>query len=376
MGPVTRELAARKAELRITAVTLPCPYASGGEGGYALRLPGVREALPLSGALRRGRAEGESAVVLQLGGDPMYGCALSKRLAAPWLIYTARPKWRGRVTRYFLPDGAALARFDRAGVTEERRVVVGNLILDSVPEVSSAAVEELRERYSLSDKKIIVFMAGSRPFEYETGFPFFASAAARLNESHPEWSAVMPVAPTVDDENIASGLAANGLKWRGGAHPQAILVGGAEIPLIRGRQYEAIAASSLAVALPGTNNLQIAALGVPLLMVAPLNRAAEIPLDGLPGAIPQRMPGFSSLKRSLVHWFNAREQFVSLPNRLAGREVVPEHRELMTPESALNYILELVESPELRRAIVRGYAALDLKKGAAAKIADEVCRWL
>ena len=57
---------------------------------------------------------------------------------------------------------------------------------------------------------------------------------------------------------------------------------------------------------------------------------------------------------------------------MAGRLVLPERREIMTPESVSAYIAELIESPARRDEIKREYAKLDLRKGAAEKIAAKV----
>ena len=371
MGPVAQALAERESALGITGVTLPCPYASGMEADSARRLPGVVDVVRLREAARA--APSGKGLILQLGGDPMYGCALSLKLRAPWMIYTARPRWRGRVRHYFIPDEFARRRFERAGVAEERRSLVGNLILDSVPERGLCRPNEFRERYGIAAENIICFMPGSRPFEYELGFAFYSECARLLHERYPRWQAVFPVAPTVDEARLRAGLVRTGLSWRGGDRVEEIVVGGGcRVPLVRSGQYDAIAAASLAVAFPGTNNLQIASLGVPLLMIAPLNQAENIPLDGLAGALSPRTPGLRALKKRLVFWYNAKENYVSLPNRMAGRFVLPEQREIMTPESAFAYIAELIESPARRDEIKREYAKLDLRKGAAEKIAAKV----
>ncbi|MDO5114745.1 MAG: hypothetical protein Q4D58_01470 [Synergistaceae bacterium] len=375
MGPVTREVAKRSPGLPVTAVTLPCPYASGREAQCARAMPGVEEALSLRAAMGRAGGGGKK-LILQLGGDPMYGCALSMKLRAPWMIYSARPRWRGRVSHYFIPDEGARRRFEAAGVAAERYSVVGNLILDSLPEDAAAAPSELRGRCGSGGEELISFMPGSRPFEYELGFGFYSECARILRRAYPRWQAIFPVAPTVDEATLRAGLDKTGLAWRGGERVEEVVIDdGYSVPLVREGQYSAIAASSLAVAFPGTNNLQIAALGVPLFMIAPLNQAQNIPLDGLPGAIPSDAPGLGRLKKRLVFWYNAREKFVSLPNRIAGQGLLPERRELMTPESACRYIGELIESPERRSEIVRGYGSLDLRRGAAERIAERLCRY-
>ncbi len=374
--PVTRAVAARRPEQRAVAVLLPCPYASGREGAQALTMPGVARVMTFRRAMRSAKEPGRS-LVLQLGGDPMYGWVLSARLRLPWMIYTSRPRWRGKVSRYFIPDGAALARFKRAGVDERRCAVVGNLILDSVKRPCGRELAAARERYGAGRSDMVAFLPGSRPFEYKPGFGFFCECAARLRARCPDWQAVLPVAPTVSEDILRSGLQKSGLEWRGGERvKEIILKDGSAVPLVREGQHAAIAASSLAVAFPGTNNLQIAALGVPLLMIAPLNWAQKIPLDGLPGALPHKYRAVASFKKKLVHFYNDRHEFVSLPNMLAGRALLPEHRELMTSESACRYIAELMESPEHRRAIKESYAALDLRGGAADRIAADLCRCL
>ena len=315
MGPVTRAVAALRPGQRAAAVTLPCPYASGREGAHAGTMPGVERVMNFREAMRQAKEPGRS-LVLQLGGDPMYGWALSAKLRVPWMIYTARPRWRGKVAHYFIPDGTARARFERAGVAPERYTVVGNLILDSVERPDGAALAAARERYGAGCEHIIAFMPGSRPFEYELGFGFYCECAALVRERYAGWQAVLPVAPTVSEEILRAGLEKTGLSWRGeGRVEEIILRDGSRVPLVREGQYAAIAASSLAVAFPGTNNLQIASLGVPLLMIAPLNQAHNIPLDG----IPRRSAARGSRRR------RGKEKARPLVQRQKGIRLAAEH---------------------------------------------------
>ena len=72
MGPVTRAVAARRPGQRAAAVTLPCPYASGRAGAHAGTMPGVERVMNFREAMRQAKEPGRS-LVLQLGGDPMYG---------------------------------------------------------------------------------------------------------------------------------------------------------------------------------------------------------------------------------------------------------------------------------------------------------------
>ena len=371
LAPVAKAIAAKAPEVRINAVTLPCPYASGMERESALRLHGVSGAETFSGAMKNGAPKGRN-MILQLGGDPMFGWALSRRYGAPWTLYTARPRWRSSVAHYFIPDETSHERFKSAGVDESRLTLTGNLMLDSVPELSACRPDDLAESLGVADSRILCFMPGSRPFEYCHMAGFFSECARMLYEKYTSWQAVMPLAPTVDEDMLRKGIESAGFEWSGGRFAEEIKTGNGRVPIIRERRFDAIAASSLAVALPGTNNLQIVSLGVPLLVIAPLNRAAEIPLDGIPGVIPAENGPARALKKRLVFHYNDREKFVSLPNRISGSALVPERRELMTPESACRYISELMEDGEKRDAAVKGYSALSLERGASEKIAEKI----
>ena len=83
------------------------------------------------------------------------------------------------------------------------------------------------------------------------------------------------------------------------------------------------------------------------------------------------MPLPPRVKSRLVRWYNSREKFLSLPNRLAGEQIVPEHRCHMTPETIARLTAELLSSPQKLAAIREGYKKVPLARGAAARIAAE-----
>ena len=103
-----------------------------------------------------------------------------------------------------------------------------------------------------------------------------------------------------------------------------------------------------------------------------MNQAEDIPLDGIPGMIPMSIPGARKLKKKLVYWYSGRLKYASLPNRIAGKEIVPEHRGVMTPSMVAGLMEDLVNDPEKLSRIVSGYSDLSLERGAAARIAEKV----
>lgn len=369
--PVILSLADKLEGTNVFFVSLPCPYASGMEAECAKSFPLIERCMTVKEAVRGARAMRKNKnMVFQFGGDPFFGFVLSRRLCAHWATYTARPSFAGQVDRYFLPDKAFVNRFEKKHVSPLRYQVAGNLMVDSV--TTELSEKEIKEKLGIApEKKIISMLPGSRPFEYMNVVPFFIPMAEELMERFPGRVFVMPIAPTVEDEVLCDVLKEYGYSFTE-EYPRHIKCRGGEILMVRENTFDVIAASELAAALPGTNNLQIASLGVPLVMFAPMNMAELIPLDGIPGLLPTSNYVGRSLKRRLVMWYNRRERFVSLPNRLAGHEIVPEHRYIMTPYMAADAMGEVLGSEKRMREIKEGYKVLDLKKGAAELIADYV----
>ena len=371
--PVVMELEASGFSAKVRLVVLPCQYASGMEAEYGKKISGIDAVSTFKELWKSSTAnKGVKRLVLQLGGDPLFGALLSAKLRCCWMIYTARPRWRMRVGHYFVPDSTAEERFELQGVKKDRVTKVGNLIFDSAPECKDPA--ESRRIMGLSEgEEAVSFLAGSRPFEYKEGFAFFTCAAMEFLNKHPNYHAFLPVAPMVDEDLLKEGLKSAGLNWSGGSKPEEILWEGRNrIRFIRENNFDAIKASSLAVAFPGTNNLQIASLCVPLLTVLPLNQVENIPLDGIPGILPMSVPGAKALKKKLVYWYSGRLKYASLPNRMAGKTIVPEHRGVMTPSMVAALVEDLISDPEKLSEIVRRYSDLCLERGAAAKIASKV----
>ena len=371
--PVVSELTLLGFAAKISLVVLPCQYASGMEAEYGKEIVGARSVFTFKELWGRAAAVKETKrLVLQLGGDPFFGALLSAKMRCAWMIYTARPRWKSRVDHYFVPDAAAEDRFMLQGVRSDRVTRVGNLIFDSAPECQDP--DEARAIMGLREgEEAVSFLAGSRPFEYRDGFAFFSCAAMEFLRKHPNYHAFLLVAPTVDERLLIEGLDKAGLHWEGLSAAEEILWDGpGRIRFIRGSNFEAIKASRLAVAFPGTNNMQITSLCVPLLTVIPLNNAEDIPLDGIPGMIPMSIPGARQLKKKLVYWYSGRLKYASLPNRIAGREIVPEHRGVMTPSMIAGLVEELVNDPERLSMIVRGYSDISPERGAASRIAAKV----
>jgi lipid-A-disaccharide synthase len=314
-------------------------------------------------------------LVLRMGGDFFFSVYLSKRLKAPLWAYTSRPSWPGFVERFFVPDEGAARCFSLSGMPDGKYERVGNLVLDSVGLKESE--EETRGLLGLSpDEPVISCLTGSRPIEYSQGAPFFTRIVSLVVEKFPDHRVLFPLSPTVDEELLQKALIGSGIKWRGQTKVREIDLGGNRWgTVVRGRTLEALSLSRLAIAVPGTNNLQAAALYVPYIMVLPLGRADEYPLDGLPGLLPLWLPGVRKFKRFYIMKLNERTDFVSLPNKLAGRMIAPEIRGTFTAEDVAEKAIKLLSSPDELHCIQRAFWELTHERGASVRIAERVVEW-
>ncbi|MEG1641695.1 MAG: hypothetical protein RR272_01150 [Synergistaceae bacterium] len=375
VNPVLSALSERDLEVNVIFVALPCPYASGRESVCAKSLPLVSRTLSV-GEVLHGYSfdKKDSNLVLQFGGDPFFGFIVSRRLKGKWFLYGTRPRFSNFVDFYFLPDRSFVDRFVKKGISPLKYEVVGNLMVDSV--VEHLNCDEVRNLLGVSsDDRLVSVLLGSRPFEYESSCSFFMEMSIEVLKRLDCCSVVMPIAPTVDEELLLSALKRSGFACEKGFPKDVDCGSGRYVHMVQENNFDVMKASTLVVALPGTNNLQVASLGTPLVMLAPLNEAENIPLDGLPGLISSSSNLGRAIKRRLVFWYNKRERFVSLPNRLSGVEIVPEHRYIMTPSMAADVVCDLLSSEEKLNSIRKGYEMLDLSRGAALKVADTVCNF-
>jgi lipid-A-disaccharide synthase len=372
VAPVVREIRSRIWKCRITLVILPCQYASGSELSLGASC-GVDRCLRIGDL--HGLAAAGKKLVLRMGGDFFFSVYLSRKLASPLWAYSTRPSWGRFVERFFVPDEVSARRFAASGFPSDRYEMIGNLVLDSV--VLNESEEETRALLGLSaDEPVISCLTGSRPIEYCRGVPFFGSIASLVTEKFPDHRVLFPLAPTVREDLLQNALRDAGVEWKGETRVHAVSLGGGRWgTVVRDRTLEALSCSRLAIAVPGTNNMQAAALYVPFVMVLPLDRADEYPLDGLPGILPLWLPGVKKFKRGFIMRLNERTDFVSLPNKMAGRMIAPEIRGLFNVEDVADKVINLLGSPDELQSIQRAFWELTHERGASARLAERVAEW-
>jgi len=391
---------------KIAVALLPCAFASGQEGRVAEDLPGVSAVLPPSGFLSlllgRGRPlgldPGRGGVILHLGGDLFYASLLARRMKWPALAYLwANPLWDKDITTYLVRNQRDRQRILGQGIADDKIRVVGDLVADSAAiqagrtvMIEKAGIEEttgLVERAEIvgaadpeGGAKEICFMPGSRLKELAVLTPFYAQVAEGMAASRPRVGFSLLISPFLAHDQALGALESPPHRKVGGVkacydRENSLLItpAGVKIKVIWSGQIAHMAASDLVITLPGTKTGEAASLGVPLLMLMPINLAEEIPMHGLLGWLDW-IPGIKqTLKRALVRKAARTWGFAAQPNLIAGREVVPELWGDLTVGQVTSAAIDLLADRGRIDTMVRELAEIYApSQGASGRVVDEL----
>ncbi len=220
--------------------------------------------------------------------------------------------------------------FRKRGVAVE---YVGNPSVEEVDArlASAPDVQEFRMRHGLPDKPLIALVPGSRKGEIRNNLPVM-DAVARL---HPDYQAVVAAAPGID---------------------RRIYGQYSSLPAVEGCTLDLMRVASAALVTSGTATLECALAGTPQVVCYRANGSRL---------------SYNIMKRLI------KVPYVSLPNLIAGYEVIPEmllHR--CTGMLVDNEIENVLPGGSGREAQLRGYEAMRKRLGtrhAADNAAKHLC---
>ncbi len=213
--------------------------------------------------------------------------ATAKSLGIPVLYYIAPKVWASRPGRIselkklvdhmavILPFEAPL--FNTAGIAT---TYVGNPLLDNTALMTARSAKQ-----DNSVAKRIALLPGSRKNEINNLLPAILLAARQLKEKYQNPEFIVPVAETIDRKYIEEITADHALN----------------ITLVAATDYQILAQCDVALVASGTATLELAILGIPMVVVYRIN-----PLS------------YAIVKR----WLTIEN--VSLVNIIAGKKAVPE----------------------------------------------------
>jgi len=319
--------------LRLSLVLPPCQFASGQEIPFARRqglfahILGPGACLSVIAGLSRFPAAGHGCV-LHLGGDLWYSATLARRLGVPAFAYVETDLIRRRAHRFdriFVPVPSLADRLLADGVPSARLGIVGDLRVDHLTGIRPPArVERTGVRVAL--------LPGSRRWLVRLSLPFLVGTAEVIRTRRPDIRFSLVASPFLSAQALADLLS-----------PYHHAVRNLGVDVMHEDRNTAVAGSDLAITLPGTNTVELAIFGVPMLVIVPLNHPAAIRTEGLSEWFG-RIPGVGrAMKGMMVRRFARHPQLLAWPNREAGRMVVPELVGRLTPEGIADRALGLLD---------------------------------
>jgi len=381
--PVARALRARAPSTRLVLFLPPTQFAGGHEEALARRSglfslvvpPGrtvattlglaspspVRGAYRRAGAVRDGHGAGQPAggALLHLGGDLWVSVRLARRLGFQAYAFVETPlvaRYARAFRAIFVGSHTHARMLAAAGVPGEVIEVVGDPRLDAVPPRAQRGSHGV-----VGERPTVIFLAGSRPHFLRYLLPLWSEAALEVRRRDGRARILLGVSPLLDEGAVERYLQ----PWR----PRLAAAG---VEVARRPAADLLAEADLVVTIPGTTTLEVAAVPVAALVVLPLHLIGVAPLEGLAhyvARLPLLGPRLIRRRAAVVL---ARERFVSLPNRLAGRVVLPELVGEVTPAQVAETAAALVADAARLREIEAALREVAGPRGASDRLAARI----
>lgn len=390
--PVVKEIVERRTsdvERDRIIIFIPyCQYASGTETEIAKNIPGVDHVfspgeylkfLFLNKGVKGGFAK--KGVLVHLGSDYMHSVLISGRLGYPAVAYThdAGRFYNAFFRKFIVTDENSKKRLSEKGIDAGKIEIAGDLFVEAVKPGLSR--EESRSRCGAAKNEILVgIFPGSRPYQIKHMTSFFLKCCSLIRGKFPESRFVLSRASFVTDSQLSEAVKAGGqngaLEGIKAEFADGLITTEDGTRVIRAQEmpYDVMNACDLILTIPGTNTAQIAAAGCPMIVVVPLNKPEEIPLDGIAGYV-QYIPLIGRiLKKKLVLDFGMRLKYTAIPNQKAGQEVVPEIKDFVDPGMVLEKASELIRNSELRAGMSARLKEVMGEGGAAARLAGIILK--
>jgi len=265
-----------------------------------LAVVGVSEVIPNLGKifaalnLLKSRIRKDRPSLLILIDFPDFNLMLAKfakKMNLPVLYYISPQVWawrKGRVKKISrLADRMAVVFPFEVPLYENRGLdvrFVGHPLIDAVH--VDSPLEAIRSTLGIkSGKKVVGLLPGSRQKEIKSLLPVMLESAEIMASRSPEFQFILPVAPTIDRSLIES------------------FVGtcNAEVIITEGKTYDVMKACDVVFVASGTATLEAAIVGTPMIVLYKLSLLSY------------------ALARLLL-----KMKHISLPNIVAGRQIVPE----------------------------------------------------
>ncbi|WP_414752980.1 lipid-A-disaccharide synthase [Anabaena sp. CCY 9910] len=378
-----------RVQVRISVILSPCPNASGKEAAIALSYPEVdrvQSAEHFWQFLLWGKTVDNwdwrsKGVVIFLGGDQFFPVVIGKKLNYRTVVYAEwEARWHNLIDRFGVmkPIVAAKASPKYA----HKFTVVGDLMLEANSQLPSSPLPT-------PHSPIIGILPGSKAAKLTQGIPLMLSISEYIHSKMPQTKFVIPVAPTLDLETLASfadsqknpflktfNFSGASLISSDNNHQRSILKtdNGLDVELWQENPaYELLSNCSLCLTTVGANTAELGALGVPMIVLLPTQQLdAMRSWDGLPGLLAN-LPGVGSTFAKMINWlFLRRKGLLAWPNIWAQEEIVPELVGKLQPQEVGEMVLDWLNHPEKLAQMQGKLRLVRGESGAAQKLANLV----
>lgn len=304
---------------------LPCQFSSGNEKALC-RFIESDEIHGPCGTIKTlhdfRRVKGD--LVIQLGGDLLFGRGLAGFLNKPLICYAYGPK-KGMDKCEVL-----LSAFEWMVESIHRKTgspveLVGDLTLDALK------MDSGENPWEAGKGTRIALFPGSRPHIREKARFFLAEVVGELRRELPDLKVITPFLPDITEDEKK--------KWED--------MGLA--PTISGSRT-VLESAHMALTQPGTNNFEIMHMGTPSIVALPFDFLELVPLSGIKGMVAS-LPGVGPwVKMKWLRRMDRYTGYLSWPNRMAGKEIMTEIRGDLSPYDLSHSILSLLsQGQELQK---------------------------
>ncbi|MFQ4144370.1 lipid-A-disaccharide synthase [Chlorogloeopsis sp. ULAP02] len=423
--PVLRSLRQKlgndRSKVRISVILSPCPNATGKETDIARSYPEVDRVQSakhfwrflISGKTHENWDWRSIGVVVFLGGDQFFPVVIGKRLGYSTVVYAEwEARWHSLIDRFGVMKPEVAARVSQKYA--HKFAVVGDLMAEA--QINDAKTRGYGDagseeetgtpgngeagKFSLSasarlivsvssqtaSTELIGLLPGSKAAKLSQGVPLTLAVAEYIHTKRPQTRFVIPVAPTLDLQTLASFanpqknpfVETFGFSSAELFHEQAPVLKtatGLTIELLtQNPAYETLSKCCMCLTTVGANTAELGSLAVPMIVLLPTQQLdAMRAWDGLPGLLAN-FPGVGSAFAKVINWlFLRRKGLLAWPNIWAQEMVVPELVGKLQPQDVAEIVLDYLTNPEKLDEIRAKLRSIRGEPGAAQKIAQLVC---
>ncbi|AFZ57435.1 lipid-A-disaccharide synthase [Anabaena cylindrica FACHB-243] len=376
--------------VRISVILSPCPHASGKERAIALSYPEVDRVQAAShfwqfllwGKTAENWDWRSKGVVVFLGGDQIFPIIIGKKLGYKTVVYAEwEARWHNLIDHFGVMTAKVAEKVSPKYA--HKFTVVGDLMLEA------AAQDHLKSKIQNQESKIemIGILPGSKAAKLTQGVPLTLAIAEYIHTKRPETKFVIPVAPTLDLQTLASfaNPQKNPFMEIFGTNSTTLIIPEQGQPILNTETglivelwqenpaYDLLSQCSICLTTVGANTAELGALGVPMIVLLPTQQMDSMrSWDGLPGLLAN-LPGVGTNFAKLINWFFLKRiGLLSWPNIWAQEEIVPELLGKLKPQEVGKMVLDFLENPEKLQAMRDKLRNVRGEGGAAIKLATLV----